>query len=203
MRGNHAIVIGASIGGLVAARVLSESFERVTIYDRDVLPECPHARAGVPQGRHGHGLLASGLAGPKELFPALERTLIARGAVTGDVVGDVRWFQHGFYKAKFGSEFKGILLSRPLLEGTIREQVEQLSNVTIVDQIHVLGLVTNLTGRRVTGLRVRRHDETSEVSATFVLDASGRSSRSGEWLTGLGYDNPPVDAVDVGLAYTS
>jgi 2-polyprenyl-6-methoxyphenol hydroxylase-like FAD-dependent oxidoreductase len=63
MKGNHAIVIGASIGGLVAARVLSESFDRVTIYDRDALPTALQTRGGVPQGRHGHGLLASGFQG--------------------------------------------------------------------------------------------------------------------------------------------
>jgi 2-polyprenyl-6-methoxyphenol hydroxylase-like FAD-dependent oxidoreductase len=203
MKGNHAIVIGASISGLVAARVLSERFGRVTVYDRDGLPATLHSRNGVPQGRHGHGLLASGFAGLKELFPALERTLLERGAIPGDVVGDLRWFQHGYYKSKFQSEFKGILLSRPLLEGTVREQVQQLPNVTIVDQTHISGLVTDDDGRRVTGIRIRRNDESLVADADFVVDASGRSSRAGEWLGELGYPKPSVDSVEIDLAYTT
>ena len=203
MKGNHAVVIGASIGGLVAARVLSESFERVTVYDRDDLPTELQARAGVPQGRHGHGLLASGFQALKELFPALDRTLLMRGAVPGDVIGGIRWFQHGHYKTKFPSGFQGILLSRPLLEGTIRGQVEQLPNVTIAGDTHVLGLVTNGTGRRVTGIRLRRQDRAFEVPAALVVDASGRSSRSAEWLDELGYDKPATDRVDVGIGYTT
>jgi len=203
MKGNHAIVIGASISGLVAARVLSERFDRVTVYDRDELPAGPQNRGGVPQGRHGHGLLASGFAGLKELFPTLERTLLQRGAVPGDVVGDVRWFQHGCYKAKFPSEFKGVLLSRALLEGTVREQVQQLPNVTIVDRTHISGLVADDGGRRVTGIRIRRNDESLEAAADFVVDASGRSSRAGEWLGELGYRKPAVDAVEIDLAYTT
>ena len=59
--GNHAIVIGASISGLLAARVLSAHFDRVTVFDRDVLPSTIENRRAVPQGQHGHGLLASGL----------------------------------------------------------------------------------------------------------------------------------------------
>ena len=72
----------------------------------------------MPQGHHGHGLLASGLNGLKTLFPGLERELLEAGAVPGDVIGNVRWFQHGYYKAKFQSGLDGLLLSRPLLEGT-------------------------------------------------------------------------------------
>ena len=203
MKGNHAIVTGASISGLVAARVLSERFERVTVYDRDGLPAGTQNRNGVPQGRHAHGLLASGFAGLKELFPTLERTLLERGAMPADVIGDLRWFQHGCYKAKFPSEFKGIILSRPLLEGTVREQVRQLPNVTIVEQTHISGLVADDGGRRVTGIRIRRNDESFVATADFVVDASGRSSRAGEWLGDLGYPTPSIDCMEVDVAYTT
>jgi 2-polyprenyl-6-methoxyphenol hydroxylase-like FAD-dependent oxidoreductase len=71
--GNHAIVIGASISGLLAARVLSAHFDRVTVFDRDVLPSTIENRRAVPQGQHGHGLLASGLRGLKTLFPAIDK----------------------------------------------------------------------------------------------------------------------------------
>ena len=121
--GHHAIVIGASISGLLAARVLSAHFDRVTVFDRDVLPSIIENRRAVPQGQHGHGLLASGLQGLKTLFPAIDRDLLEAGAVPGDVIGNFRWFQHGYYKARFASGLEGLLLSRPLLEGTLRRRV--------------------------------------------------------------------------------
>lgn len=55
--GDHAIVIGGSIAGLVAARVLADHFARVTVIERDRFPEKPEFRKGVPQSRHLHALL--------------------------------------------------------------------------------------------------------------------------------------------------
>jgi 2-polyprenyl-6-methoxyphenol hydroxylase-like FAD-dependent oxidoreductase len=200
--GNHAVVIGASISGLLAARVLAAHFHRVTLFDRDELPAAAAYRKAVPQGRHGHGLLASGLRGLKRLFPALERELLEGGAVAGDVIGNVRWFQHGHYKAQFASGLHGVLLSRPFLETTMRRLALQIPNVRIDASSHVLGLVED--AGRVRGIQVRREDEPeTTVNADFVVDASGRASRAPEWLVDLGYERPPVDEVAVDLNYTT
>jgi glycine/D-amino acid oxidase-like deaminating enzyme len=123
-QGNHAAVIGASISGLLAARVLSAHFDTVTLFDRDSLPSEIENRRGVPQGRHGHGLLASGLHGLKTLFPSLERELLEAGAVAGDVIGSMKWYQHGYKKAQFKSGLDGLLLSRP----SSRSRFAALSN---------------------------------------------------------------------------
>jgi len=50
--GDHAVVVGGSVAGLFAARVLADGFERVTILERDPLPAGPAARDGVPQASH-------------------------------------------------------------------------------------------------------------------------------------------------------
>jgi flavin-dependent dehydrogenase len=200
--GHHAIVIGGSMAGLVAARVLSGHFDRVTVLDRDILPSTFENRRGVPQGRHGHGLLASGLRGLTELFPGFERELVAAGALPADVIGNIRWFQHGHYKAKFTSGLDGLLMSRPLVEVTLRRQVEQLSNVHIVDGSRVTSLLTHRDG--VHGVRVRRVGEGEiPIVGDLVVDASGRSSRTPEWLAELGYAKPAVDEVSVGIGYTT
>lgn len=200
--GRHAAVIGASISGLLAARVLALRFDRVTLFDRDRLPGGPENRPGVPQGRHGHGLLASGYAGLKRLFPGLETDLLAGGAVPGDVIGDMRWFQHGCYKSRYQSGLSGVLMSRALLEAAIRRQVQRLPNVSIVDGAHVLGLATR--GRVVCGMHVQRAEGAPEtVDADLVVDASGRASRTPAWLAELGYAPPAADEVRVDLGYTS
>jgi 2-polyprenyl-6-methoxyphenol hydroxylase-like FAD-dependent oxidoreductase len=77
--GDHAVVLGASMGGLLAARVLADAYQRVTIVDRDLLPERAADRQGVPQGRHAHVLLASGAQILQELLPGLLADLVAAG----------------------------------------------------------------------------------------------------------------------------
>jgi 2-polyprenyl-6-methoxyphenol hydroxylase-like FAD-dependent oxidoreductase len=204
MASDHAVVIGGSMSGLMAARVLSRHFERVTVIDRDALPPGVRHRLGVPQGRHGHGLLASGLSALKELFPDLERKLLSAGAVPGDVIGDVRWFQHGYYKAKFTSGFNGLLLSRSLLESAVRQLVTRLPNVTIVDHTHVRGVLTSADRWAFTGVRVQFPGRAAaDVHASLVVDASGRGSASPAWLERLGYEPPRVDDVNIDLCYTT
>jgi 2-polyprenyl-6-methoxyphenol hydroxylase-like FAD-dependent oxidoreductase len=200
----HAVVIGASMAGLVAARVLSHRFARVTVLDRDDLPTTVQPRAGVPQGRHGHGLLASGTAALEQLFPGLQRELVSAGAVPGDVIGNVRWFQHGYYKARFDSGLRGILLSRPLLEQTLRRMVQGIPNVSIESDTHVLGLIADRDRQTVTGVRTRRGANAATLDGTgLVVDAAGRASRSPEWLADLGYEQPSESRVVVNLGYTT
>ena len=200
--GNHAIVIGASISGLLAARVLSAHFDRVTVLDRDALPSTIDNRRAVPQGQHGHGLLASGLRGLTTLFPSLDRDLLEAGAVPGDIIGNLRWHQHGHYKAKFASGFEGLLLSRPLLEGTLRRRVQRLPNVRILDCSRVMGLLSDHGD--VHGVHLQQPGEASSaLGADFVVDTGGRASRSPEWLASLGYRRPAVDEVHVGIGYTT
>jgi len=50
LRGNAA-VLGASMGGLLAAEVLAESYETVTVVERDVLPDTPREPTPKLDGR--------------------------------------------------------------------------------------------------------------------------------------------------------
>ncbi len=93
--GHHAIVIGGSIAGSLAARVLADHFERVTILERDHLPDGPLPRGGAPQARHTHVLLVRGKQLLEGLFPGLEAELVAAGAPVIDVSGDILWFTRG------------------------------------------------------------------------------------------------------------
>ena len=88
---NQAVVLGASLAGLLAARILTERFERVVMIERDVLPPTGEHRRGVPHGRHLHGLHPRGREILEELFPGFTETLTAQGAVGCDVLGDLRW----------------------------------------------------------------------------------------------------------------
>ena len=71
----QAVVIGAGLGGIAAAKALAPHFEKVTVLDRDVLPEGPAPRTGTPQARHGHALLAGGQRRSSSFFQAFPPTL--------------------------------------------------------------------------------------------------------------------------------
>ena len=202
--GKHAIVIGASITGLAAAQVLSGRFERVTVIDRDTLPAGYGDRRAVPQGFHGHGLLASGLHALEHLFPRLEADLIAAGAVPGDVVGNVRWFHHGHYKAKFESGLRGLLMSRALLEGAVRGRDQAIpKREEIVEACHVVGVIADDARRRIVGIRTRPDLAEDLRLANLIVDASGRGSRSPTWLAELGYEAPETDRIHIDVAYAT
>ncbi|MBV8937125.1 MAG: hypothetical protein JO095_15135 [Alphaproteobacteria bacterium] len=97
--GKHAIVIGASMGGLLAARALADHYDEVSLLERDTLPETHEPRKGVPQGRHAHGLLARGREVLDQFFPGLSEEMVGQGALYGDLLDEVRWFNHGVYLA--------------------------------------------------------------------------------------------------------
>jgi 2-polyprenyl-6-methoxyphenol hydroxylase-like FAD-dependent oxidoreductase len=75
--GGQAVVLGAGMAGLLAARVLAEAYRRVTVVERDPLPQIPANRKGVPQGRHAHLLVPQGAQILDELFPGLLGDLVA------------------------------------------------------------------------------------------------------------------------------
>jgi flavin-dependent dehydrogenase len=69
----QAVVMGASLAGLLAARVLSKHFARVTVLDKDILRSRPDPRDGVPQGRHIMSCYPVDSRRSSACFPALHR----------------------------------------------------------------------------------------------------------------------------------
>jgi 2-polyprenyl-6-methoxyphenol hydroxylase-like FAD-dependent oxidoreductase len=204
-RGEHAVVIGASMGGLLAARVLSDAFERVTIVERDRLPAGVQARKGVPQGRHGHGLHPAGLRVLEELFPGFTAEVAGDGAPVFASTA-IRGFLggHELCRADMGAPL--LSTSRPFLEGHVRRRVAALDTIAIVDGRDVVGPMVARAGDAVTGVRLlRRRDGSTEeaVDADLVVDATGRAGRSLRWLDKLGHPHPPQDELHVGVAYAT
>ncbi|MEV7178070.1 FAD-dependent monooxygenase [Kitasatospora sp. NPDC093679] len=200
----HAVVAGAGIGGLLAARVLSESFARVTVVDRDALPEGGGPRRGVPQSHHAHGMLSKGFEVLQDLFPGLREDLVARGALVRDVQADVNWFNDGRRLLRAPSGLPCLMVSRPELERHLRSRVAALPGVEIQQRTEVLEPLADLAGGRVTGVRLLRVNAEPEVlAADLVVDATGRSNRGATWLRTLGYAPAPEERVDSGLVYVS
>ena len=181
--GGAAVVIGASMAGLCAARVLADHFERVEVLDRDQLPTSPTARPQVPQGRHPHLLLATGARLLEQWFPGITAELEEGGAVDVDLSADLHWFQGGGVARRPPSALRGPAMSRPFLESTVRRRVEALPGVTIHGGVAIEGLVATESGARITGVR---YGDGAEILADLVVDASGRQARSVAWVEALG-----------------
>jgi 2-polyprenyl-6-methoxyphenol hydroxylase-like FAD-dependent oxidoreductase len=200
----HALVVGGSVAGLLAARALSSSFDQVTVIDRDSLPAEPVARRGVPQGRHVHGLTARGAAGLETLFPGFLGELTAAGAPRADALADYHYYLDGYKLARGTADTPNYLATRPLIEGLLRKRTNALGNVTIVDSTEAVGLQT--ADGRVTGVRVRPvHEDHSErhLPADLVVDAAGRGSRVMTWLNELGYPTPDETVVRTNVVYVT
>jgi 2-polyprenyl-6-methoxyphenol hydroxylase-like FAD-dependent oxidoreductase len=203
--GGQAVVLGGSMSGLLAARVLADAYEQVTVVERDELPEAGVPRKGVPQGRHAHGLLPSGAQVLDELFPGFLAGLVAAGV---PVIGDFRelWFSTGGHLlCQDGKpDDPAYLVSRPYLEGQVRRRVRALPNVHVKDGCDVTGLVTTPARDRVTGARVLPRDGgAEEIPADLVIDATGRGTRTPAWLSQIGYQPPAEERVRVDLMYAT
>ncbi len=195
MSRQRAIVIGGSMSGLMAARVLADHFAEVAVFDRDGFPPSGENRKGVPQGQHAHALLTSGRQVLERYFPGLRDELFGHGALKGDY-RRVRWFDNGVYHTRFDG-LEALLISRPRLESHVRERLTALSNVRINDRRDVD--MPAATDGRVTGVTVGG----DVISADLVVDASGRGSQSPAWLEKMGFPRPQEEAVKVGLGYTT
>ncbi|MGW4941836.1 FAD-dependent oxidoreductase [Actinoplanes sp. NPDC004185] len=197
--GDDAVVIGAGMAGLAAARVLADRFDRVTVVDRDRLPTGPDSRRGVPQSAHPHALLAVGRDALEKLFPGLTDELLALGARWIDVARDAHVWQLDGYRVRADSGVTMLAMSRPLLESCVQRRVRALPRVSVLDETAVAGL-TGRAGERVTGVTLA---DGRELPAGLVVDASGRGSRSDRWLHDLGFPSPPESVITVRVHYTT
>jgi 2-polyprenyl-6-methoxyphenol hydroxylase-like FAD-dependent oxidoreductase len=193
------------MSGLLAARVLHDHFDSVTLVERDLLPDSAEWRKGVGQGRHAHVLLKRGEQILEALFPGLVPALTGEGAEPFDMGTDLRWHHFGVWKKSFVSGIVGLSMSRPLLEAAVRRRVRELPNLRILDGHDAVAPVASEDRARVIGLTVRRRDGQAEetLPAELLVDASGRGSSAPSWLESLGLGRPAETAVRVRVGYTT
>jgi len=207
---DHAVVIGGSMAGLLAARVLAAHFRRVTIVERDSFPDFPEFRKGVPQSRHVHVLLGRGQQLLEHFFPGLLAELAAAGAPTIMWPTEMLWLMPAGWCERFSPGRPFISMSRELLEWCVRRRLAASPRIAFLQEHDVTGLVGSADGTAVVGIEHRARGEreagpgpSERLLADLVVDASGRGSRTPRWLEALGYQPPAETRINAFLAYAS
>ncbi|MFI9811261.1 FAD-dependent oxidoreductase [Saccharothrix variisporea] len=204
--GDRAVVLGGSVAGLFAARVLADFYREVTVVDRDRLIGVTGPRRAVPQGHHIHGLLARGQQILEELFPGFTADLAGTGVPTRDFGTSLGWHFNGRGIRKVETDLVCISAGRWRLEERMRDRVAELPNVTFLDNTDVVGLQAVPDGDRVTGALVQDHDGSQParpLTADLTVDATGRGTRTPRWLREMGYPSVEEEQVRMDLTYTT
>ena len=209
MKENHAIVIGGSIAGMLAARVLADSFNSVTILEIDKLPEKPDRRQGVPQSFQPHILFAKGFRILDALFPGIGKDLADVGALPIDWPREFHLLMNGEWGATvdFPTDIVSVTCSRPLLEWVIRSRLAKFPQVKFLEESRVTGLLANPCKSQICGVSLLRSINGSKqeqrLMAKLVVDASGRHSQTPSWLKDLGLTPPTETVVNPFLGYAT
>ncbi|BBZ27195.1 hypothetical protein MMAD_14900 [Mycolicibacterium madagascariense] len=191
---------------MCAARVLSDHYDDVTVFERDELPDHPANRTAVPQGRHVHLLMARGANEFEGLFPGLLDDMVAAGVPILENRPDCISFGAAGHllgtQSTLRDEFTAYVPSRPHLEWQIRTRALAIPNVRLVRQ-GVAEPRYDPVRERVTGVLLEAGDESSAVPADLVVDTTGRGTRLPVWLEQWGFGRPTEDTVDVGIKYAT
>jgi 2-polyprenyl-6-methoxyphenol hydroxylase-like FAD-dependent oxidoreductase len=201
----QAVVIGAGMGGLAAAKAVAPHFEKVIVFDRDALPDAPEPRPGTPQARHTHGLLPGGHRALERLFPGIELDLVEAGAVRMRMRRDTRFEVPGFDplpQRDFGFDQFGV--SRPALELVCRRRVEQEPNIEFRPRARVIEIIASPDNGSVAGVRFEdTRGKPGSLAADLVVDASGRASPTLRFLEAIGSAKPLAIEIGIDQAYAT
>lgn len=201
----HAVVIGASVGGLCAARALQRRFTKVTILEADSLPEEPQGRKGTPQAWHNHFLLAAGREAIESLFPGFTERLLDNGGCEIDPGLQAANCLLNGWASRSRTDMRMYFASRPMVELTIREFVSTDPAITVIEQARVSELLSDRAGpgAGVSGVSYRDAEgEYHRLPADFVVDAGGRGSRAATWMKDFGAE-PDELTLDAKVSYSS
>lgn len=198
-----AVVIGGSIAGCAAAAALHQQFERVLVIDRDTLPPTPTPRKGAPHAHQYHALNLAGRLALEDLYPGLTEQAIADGVPQMDPTRDMLYCSKFGFWGRQSSSMRSLLPTRLYLEWLVRDRARRLPNVEVLELTAVTGL--RASNGEIVGVDLL--DTVTKVArsvdAALVVDASGRSSVSPDWLAALGFAAPVERTVNAKWGYAT
>lgn len=199
-----AVVIGGSIAGIAAAKVCSETFERVIVLEKDDPHRRREGRPGAAQGWHLHHLLTAGQIELERFFPGIVDDMVREGAFKVDMAAQYRIRLGGTWKKPGTSDIEIVCAGRPLLEWCVRRRLDDEPRIDFRYESEVTDLVFDRDSHTVIGVAVQRGDSDPEVvPAEFVVDASGKNTRVPEFLERIGVGAPEVEQDIINCFYST
>jgi len=199
----HAVVIGASMAGLFAARVLRDAYGQVTVLEKDALHASQGSRPGTPQAEHPHLLLGAGQRTIEDFFPGFGEDLLTAGGLVIDWASDLSFYDEGGYIADGPERIPMFAASRPLFDAIVHQQIAAAEGIRLREHCQFVDYRLSADGEAVEGISFRGNGTQSSLEADLVIDATGRSSRTPSLLADQGYQAPEVDEVEVELMYST
>ncbi len=202
-----AVVIGGSIAGIAAAKVLSESFERVVVLEKDGRHPRREGRPGAAQGWHLHHLLTAGQIELERIFPGIVDDMVREGAFKVDMAAQYRIRLGGTWKKPGTSDIDIVCAGRPLLEWCVRRRLDGEPRISFRYESDVADLVYDRETNAVVGVAIGGEEAPDGgieiVPAEFVVDASGKNTRTPEFLDRVGIGAPEVEQDIINCFYST
>ncbi|NNL58784.1 MAG: 2-polyprenyl-6-methoxyphenol hydroxylase-like oxidoreductase [Nitrosopumilus sp.] len=193
-----AMVIGGSIAGLLAARVLSDHFKDIILIEKDSSMDDGKARIETPQANHIHILLVRGREILQGFFPELEKELLKKGANKIDFLNDSRYRLPSGWAPKFNSGIITFACTRTLLENTIRHQIQKIPKINIEQGEQITSFVLEKSNK--ISLKTK---EGKEIHGDLIVDCTGRNTKTPTWLEDIGFPKPRETKIDSFVRYST
>jgi len=189
--GDNAIIIGGSFAGMVTASVLSKYFKKVTLLER-YSQEKVQNHENVPQGNHEHHFWHRGSTTLDKLLPGFIDSVTGAGVEVAYFPDDAHIYDEGWKPKTDRQGTSTLLVSRRLIDSTVRKLLKNYKNVTTLYDIEVTGLLNNFKEKKIIGVEFvnKATNEKSNLYADLVVDATGYDSIGPSWLESLGYEKP-------------
>ncbi len=199
-----AVVIGGSIAGIAAAKVLTETFERVIVLEKDPPHTRREGRPGAAQGWHLHHLLTAGRIELERFFPGIIDDMVREGAFDVDMAAQYRIRLGGSWKKPGTGDIQIVCAGRPLLEWCVRRRLDDEPRVDFRYDAAVSDLVYDRDTNAVIGVATSGGgDELQVIPAEFVVDASGKNTRLPEFLDRIGIGAPESEQDIINCFYST
>jgi 2-polyprenyl-6-methoxyphenol hydroxylase-like FAD-dependent oxidoreductase len=204
------LVIGAGICGLGTALLLARDGHEITLLERDAdpLPDtAPTAwhswnRGGVAQFRQPHNLMPGLRLLLERELPDIQEALPQHGAVKWEFSRPLPRTLPDHSPRPIDEKLWTYTARRPVFEWILADAAQRQPRVAIRRGVRVSQLLTGAsTANGTPHIAAVRTTGGETIAADLIVDATGRASRSPEWLEAIGARQPYEEGADSGFAY--
>jgi NAD(P)H-flavin reductase/2-polyprenyl-6-methoxyphenol hydroxylase-like FAD-dependent oxidoreductase/ferredoxin len=198
-----AVVIGGSIAGIAAAKILAKTFSKVIVVEKDSDHRRSEGRPGAAQGWHLHHLLIAGQRLLESIFPGIIDDMVRAGAFKVDMGEQYRLMLAGAWKKAAPTGIDIVCAGRPLIEWCIRRRLDTEPAIEYRYDNEVKDVLFCKSSRAAIGIEIEHGGAREIIAAEFVVDASGKNTPVPAALRRAGFEAPMVEEDHISCFYST